>query len=219
VPGSPVFQAAIQRKKRAERRVEVRSHLEAEILRRVGEEHGGWDRVRHIGERVRSLKKVVQGSESSLSVRDVERLEDALVDYLGLWLARLVIDERLRSQSDRDIQAQLEDLELHLEEAGALADRRRLEKARQDLLGVQQRRGSLRSRAVALDAALLATVDTIEELHQQLMTNPGSAEATRQLEEAVSRLKVEEELDLAADQELADLLSDKRRSAARQRAG
>ena len=64
---------------------------------------------------------------------------------------------------------------------------------------------------------MLSMVDTFEELYQRVVTNPTSGDVSVQLNDAVERMKVEEQLDLAVEAELADLFAPGRKAAAARR--
>ena len=55
---------------------------------------------------------------------------------------------------------------------------------------------------------MLSMTDTLEEVYQRMMTNPNAGDVREELQAAVARMQVEEELDLAVDSELNDFLSD-----------
>jgi hypothetical protein len=96
-------------------------------------------------------------------------------------------------------------------------ERRRLEKARVDLERILTRRKTLWGRATEVEAKMLAMTDTLEEVYQRVITNPNSDDATNQLQDALERMKVEEEIDMAVDAELDTLLRGRKASAAKAR--
>jgi hypothetical protein len=205
IPSSPKFRARVDKKIRDEARHDARSHLVTEIQRRVHSNDRGWNGYRRIIEIVTSLKSAARLRDTSLSASDIERLEDAAISYLGLWLAKLVVEERRKAIDLDDILDKITDVDVQIETVETDDERRRLQKARGDLDRIRQRRQALDSRATAVDAAVLAMVDTFEEVYQQVVTSPTSVEVTRHLQEAVERLQLEEGLDLAVEEELGDL--------------
>lgn len=214
VPSSPVFREAVNRRKRAERRSAMRQHLEEEITKRVGADHRLWGTVKRMDERLRSLEGIAKNSSTTLSLRETERMAEVVVNFLGLWLARLIIAERLESMDDRRLAGRIQYIDQQIAGAATPVDRKRLERAREDLTRVAGRRDSLRARETALDAAMLAMADAFEEVYQQIITDPSATDVTRSLEEAVSRMGVQQELEMAVDDELADLLPGRRAAAA-----
>ncbi|MBX2800265.1 MAG: hypothetical protein KTR31_21475 [Myxococcales bacterium] len=213
VPSSPVFREWIMRKKRRERRDATREHLIEQLQARAdpsAPQWRTWDRMR---ERLASLDALAAHRETGLTHRDVERLEEATVDYLGLWLAWLVMAERYRNTDEKKLSSKLKRIGRELDKDLGAVERKRLQKAKADLEGILERRASLWARATSLEAAMLAMADTFEEVYQRVVANPNSRTVSGELTEAVERMRVEEALDLAVDEELDDLF--RRRNAAR----
>lgn len=215
LPSSPVFRERILRKKRRESRDATRDHLLQELRGRTRPEARQWAAYERMGKRIASLSALAAGRQNGLTARDVERLEDASVDYLGLWLAWLVLAERYHETDERAIQGKLRTIERELRADHRAVERKRLEQARADLEGILSRRQSVWARTTSLEAAMLAMVDTFEEVYQRVVANPASGDVGRELTDAVERMRVEEALDLAVDEEL-DALFRRRRAAVAQ---
>jgi hypothetical protein len=213
IPSSPVFRERVMRRKRSEKRTATRAHLLEELEARSTEAAPQWQTYGRMRDRLRSLEKLAESRGTGLGYRDVERLDDATVDYLGLWLGWIVMGDRYNSTDEVDLERKLEHIreELELDDLGGV-ERNRLEKARQDLQGILERRRSLWARATGLEAAMLAMADTFEEVFQRVVANPASGDVSAELSQAVERMRVEEALDLAVDDELEDLF--RRRKAA-----
>jgi hypothetical protein len=195
VPSSSFFRNQIDRKKRQERREQARAHLLHEIRRRVAEDPL-WELYHSLCERLVSLRQIARNRKTSLTESDVERLDDATVDFLGLWLGRLTMMERLETIDESDLKAKLKAVSAQLEAIEAHANRRHLEQAKADLERILTRRERLLARQAAVEAATLALADAFDELYQAVMTNPTSGDIGRQLQESVERLHIEEDLDL-----------------------
>ena len=208
IPSSPVFQARIQKRKRSERREKLRTHLTNEIERRQPQSHNHWKAYHRMRDRIASLHEVASRRQNALSDRDVERLDDATVNFLSMWLAWLVMEERWKTTNESDLEKRIRSIDKRLEKIEKPVERRRLEKARSELQVILQRRQSLWDRATAVEAAMLSMTDTLEEVYQRMMTNPNAGDVREELQAAVARMQVEEELDLAVDSELDDILSD-----------
>ena len=215
VPNSPVFREMIDRKKRMESRERFRAHLREKIEAKVGSDHPHWSVYNRMRERLDSLLEIARNRETSLTAYDVERLDDATVDYLSLWLARLVMAERRGTLDDRGIKGRIESIERQMDKTGAPLEKKRLAKAMQDLKRVLRRRESLAARETAVEAAMLAMSDTFEEVYQRVMTDPTSTDIIDELQGAVERLGIEEELDFAVEEELGDLVRSRQRQAAK----
>lgn len=215
IPSSPAFQASVQKRKRSERREISRAHLVEEIERRdTGEGQFHWRAYHRMRERVESLNQIAGNRQTAMSERDVERLDDATVDYLGLWLAWLVMAERWQNVDEDGITKRVEAIDRQIDKLDDSVERRRLEKAKTDLERILARRKTLWGRATEVEAKMLAMTDTLEEVYQRVITNPNSDDATQQLQDALERMKVEEKIDMAVDAELDTLLSKGRKAAA-----
>lgn len=211
IPSSPIFREMINRRKRAERREKVRSHLVEEIERRESDGQFHWRAYHRMRERIESLNEFADARKAALSAHDVERLDDATVDYLGLWLGWLVLAERWQGTDEEGLQRRINAIDVQLEKVSGL-EAKRLSKAKEDLERILKRRESMWGRATEIEAKMLAMSDTLEEVYQRVMLNPHSGDATEQLQEAVERMKVEEEIDYAVDSELEALLGNKKKA-------
>ena len=213
VPGSGQFRAWVDRRKRRERREATRAHLVDEIRSRVADAHPNWSAYHRMLERLKSLGEAAKRRKTALSEVDLERLDDATVSYLGLWMALLLIEERKDTMDDRQLERSIKQLDAQIEAAKSSLERARFQQAREDLLRVKERREGLTSQEASVRAALLSMVDTFEEVHQQIVTAPTSGEAKEHLQGAVDRLRIEERLEVGIDQELADLFRARRAQA------
>lgn len=204
VPDSPVFRDTVNRRKRKERREQARAHMLEELQRRGSGEH--WEDYQRMVERLDSLREMVRSGRVALTAADLDRLDDSTLDFLGLWLARLVMRERFDSVDENRVRGQIRTLKQQLEQELPPVEERRLRKALEDLERILERRQGLRARAAAVEAAMLSMSDTFGELYQRLTANPNASELGSALNDAVERLRVEEQLDLAVGEELDSVL-------------
>ncbi len=216
IPSSKAFRARVDEKWRRSRRAEVREYLEqqirlrgeADLPRAVRDEAmRSWETYQRMLSRIASLEEVARRPDGRLGQKELEQLEDATVNYLALWLTKLLGHERQATVAEKDLEARLHRVELQLEEATGVTDRRTLEKARDDLTTLLQRRQTLRSKLASVDAATLSMADAFEEVFQQAVTRPNAPEAGAQLQQAVDRMRLEEGLDLAIEEELGELFT------------
>ena len=61
--------------------------------------------------------------------------------------------------------------------------------------------------------------DAFDEVYQGVMQNPTSSDAVQRLQQAVDRMRVEDELGAAVDEDLASLFKEGKGASARQKAG
>jgi 3-dehydroquinate dehydratase len=159
-------------------------------------------------EHVLSLDRLAHSRGTAFGENQIESLDEATVDYLAMWLALLAMIEHRGRDDGRSLRKKLTQVEHQLESSTSAVDRKHLERAQSDLEAMMRRRDSVKSRALSVETAMMAMGDAFEEVYQRIVANPGSAsDVNHALEDAVQRLRVEEELDLAVDSELEALLS------------
>jgi len=223
IPSSPVFRRYIDQKKRAERRASVRAHLLDKISAMTASSDGPQRarRSRSAGEpmfaddpnaygatysrmieRLDSLRGLASASDNALSAADIERLDEATVDYLRLVYARLNIDSRMDRQRDAQIEAQLQEIQRQMTDASPVVYSK-LAKAERDLQRNQDNRAQLPARDTILAAQLTTMAETFEELYHRISSDPTAGNVTAYLQEATERLSIEEELTLAAETEFS----------------
>jgi hypothetical protein len=175
VPGSRSFQDSVDRRKRNEAREAARAHLLAEIQKRVGRDHSYWSVYNRMLERRDALRRAADERENAITQDDVDRLDDATVDFIGLWLGRIAIHERNQAFSEAAIQKRIDQLSIDIEATEEGDNKRRLVKARSDLAGLVKRRQEMKTRDAAAEAAMLSMSDTFDEVYQRVMANPTSS--------------------------------------------
>ncbi|MDS4015188.1 MAG: hypothetical protein RKP46_12705 [Candidatus Accumulibacter sp.] len=198
IPSLPSFREKVDRSWRAETRQASRAQLIAELQKRAAKREGFQARLRtyqRMMERVTSLYQRAESGHSRLAPRDVEQLDDVTIEYLCLWLAILVIDDRMEAINLREVDGKLAAVNRELAAPLPGTDLRQLQKARADYNALVERHNRMLSRRRALEAALLTMPDQIDEIYQTIMTLPASEEIGSRLEEAVSRLRVQEDIE------------------------
>ncbi len=204
IPSSPTFRHRVDRKYREARRAKAIEHLIEEIHKRCSSKHPRWRIYERLRERISSLREMARHRRSVVTERDMDKLEDACLDFLGLWLAELSMAERQRAVDEKAVMDRVEELDERL--AGDSADKRSLQKARNDLEQLLIRHQRLASRKLAVEAALLALPDAVEEIYHAMVTLPASGEGGAKLQEAIERLRLEQELESTFDDELRGIL-------------
>ncbi len=203
LPDSPVFRSMIDRKKRAERRIVARDHLVGEVRRRVPGQHKHWETYYRLVDQLKALRRTAKAQDTTLSLQDVERLDDSTLDYLRLWLARIILHERKTNSDVRKIEARLAKVEHELKTVDLpFMDRQHLERARDDLEKVIRRRASYERHEHSMAASMISLADAFTELHHRITANPTGEDWGSYVENTVERMAVTEELDFAADFEL-----------------
>lgn len=197
IPSAPWFRDRVDRAERQRRRQQSISQLVEELEQRQSDRHPRWQTFRRLSDRIASLSRHAQRRRSRLALAEMERLEDTRVDFLSLWLLDVNIRERRSSIDEGAVEQRLGKIEKALQ--GNSADRASLEKAAQDLRELLLRHRRLAARSAAVEAALLALPDTVEEIYQAVLAAPRSGAAGDRLQEAIERLRLQEELDHQLD--------------------
>jgi hypothetical protein len=153
-------------------------------------------------ERVHSLRMIAKDRKTQLSVSDVERLEDATLDFLCLWLGLLVIDDRDSAINVNDVEQKINNIDQELDDTTEGAPQRQLKHARAEYTALLGRHRVMLSKRHAIEAAMLGMPDQVEEIYQMIMAAPFSFSMNTKLAESLSRLRLEEELELELNDEL-----------------
>ena len=193
IPGLPSFRAAVDREHHLQARVQRQNRLLAE-LNNYGDDKA-LATFRHMSGRVQALYQAVGDSRNTLTRADVEKLEDLMVDYLGLSVVWQSLRPRKDGANDEvllkriaALQAQLQNPTLPAEEA------RQLRSALAEYTEAANRARRLAVRRSALEATLISMPDKLEEVYQLVMSSPYSSGMDGKLEESLARLRIAEEV-------------------------
>lgn len=206
VPDLPSFRSRIDRQSRRGAVDQRRSQLQQELFQVYGgmERVMGmamWQKYRVIVERSEVLYRIAGEASSQLSYDDAERVDKASVDYLALWLAQVTIQERLRSGEEATLDRRLREADRSLAEVEEDDPRHRLLKmARDDYAAVKLRHDRLVARRMSIDAALVSLPDQVEEIYQMVVASPYSSVLGSKLGESLSRLQLEEDIEMELSQ-------------------
>lgn len=242
IPSSPVFRHRVNRRLRSEKREELRARflntLAADKARRRAEQlstgmlvanQADLSRVEwqsliepyrgdylRMMERLANLEELAEGSESGISAEEVEKLRDSTVDYLRLVYARKNLLERLDSSKVDEVALRISDLDDQIENAPP-ALKARLIRAKEDLIRTKSQVSQLPARDAAVAAQLLHMTETFEELYHRITADPAGSNLSSYLNEATAKMSIEEELQWAAESEIAEMTDMRRRATAAQR--
>ncbi len=198
IPASITYRDKIDRKDRQRARQDARNHLLDEISRRT---QGGkqYDRTLAIfsqmRQRIDSLYRLAGDHGSQFSERDIDKLDEASMDFLYARLALLVIEDRAASIDLKEIDERVRGIDKELTAPPQGADVRQLQKARADYQSLAARHRRMLSRKTALEAAVLSMPDQLEEIYQMIVAAPRSHELGVKLSEAVGNLRLREEIE------------------------
>jgi len=201
IPSAPWFRDRVDRKYRQQRREQILSQFMEEIAQRVSAKHARWNTYGRLTQLVMSLERFARRRHNRISPVEMEKLHDARADYLSLWLAELNILERRNAVDEDAIEQRIGKLNQALK--GDHPDRHNLEKARTDLEELLLRHRRLASRSAAVEAALLSLPDTVEEIYQAVVATPTTGGVGNRLQEAIERLRLQEELEHGLEPEFS----------------
>ena len=209
IPSLPTFREKVDRRWRANVRQTSREQLMTEIQKRSGKRPLPEPTLRtyqRMYERVQSLYQRADSGHGRLAWRDVEQLDEVTLEYLAMWLALLVMNDRAESVNLREVEQQVAALDRELATPRPGTDLRQLQKARIDYLAIIERHHRMLSRRRALEAAMLSMPDQLDEIYQTIMTLPVSEDVGTRLEEAIGKLRLQEDIEADLANDLAEAL-------------
>lgn len=206
IPDLPSFRSKVDR----DARHAAIDHRRAQLQHELFLLHGGlervsgmamWQKYQVIVERAAVLYRIAGEEQSQLSYDDAERVDKASVDYLAMWLAEVTIKERLRSGEEATVDRRLREAERALAEVEESDPRfRHLKMAHDDYLAIKLRHDRLAARRMSIEAALVSLPDQVEEIYQMVVASPYSSVLGSKLGESLSRLQLEEDIELELSQ-------------------
>lgn len=209
IPSLPTFREKVDRRWRANVRQTSREQLMTEIQKRSGKRPLPEPTLRtyqRMYERVQSLYQRADSGHGRLAWRDVEQLDEVTLEYLAMWLALLVMNDRAESVNLREVEQQVAALDRELATPRPGTDLRQLQKARIDYLAIIERHHRMLSRRRAIEAAMLSMPDQLDEIYQTIMTLPVSEDVGTRLEEAIGKLRLQEDIEADLANDLAEAL-------------
>ncbi|MBL8399995.1 hypothetical protein [Accumulibacter sp.] len=209
IPSLPTFREKVDRRWRANVRQTSREQLMTEIQKRSGKRPLPEPTLRtyqRMYERVQSLYQRADSGHGRLAWRDVEQLDEVTLEYLAMWLALLVMNDRAESVNLREVEQQVAALDRELAAPRPGTDLRQLQKARTDYLAIIERHHRMLSRRRAIEAAMLSMPDQLDEIYQTIMTLPVSEDVGTRLEEAIGKLRLQEDIEADLASDLAEAL-------------
>jgi hypothetical protein len=228
VPANASWRNHVDTEKRRELRDQVRNQLLTKIEAVHPSSEGSSDdvdwynayrdygrRYTRMRERMLALRKLAKNPESNLTEHDIERLDNATIDFLRLFYTRVTLRARM-ANDEGEVDAQLANIEeqLQIDQLSAV-DLRRLEQAKQTLEKVRNQRDRLPIKDSAVTAQLLSMSESFEELYHRVAADPYSGSMSDYMAEVTDRLTIEEEMDLDIDAELEGVMIQAKRQAMR----
>ncbi len=144
--------------------------------------------------RVASLYRTAAGKDGGLTEREVEQIDDLVVDFLRLCLSDAVLKGSKAVQLPPQVEYRLRDIEKRLEAGGLSRDEElQLRQAKAEYDEAIARQTRMATRRNTLEASLVAMPVRLEELYQMVLTAPRGGNLSQMLEESVSKLRLAEE--------------------------
>lgn len=208
IPASAIFKRNVDRAFSKRLRDKTTRHLSQEIDKLVDKDRHGWQVHQQMLSRIESLHDLSQARPGIISETDYERLSNSCTDFLSLWLAKLIIEARQDTVDENDVEKRIVSLAKKIE--GDAVDSKSLKKAKADLEELLLRHRRLASRKSAVEAAMLSLPDAVEEIYHAVVTMPSSSQGDSRLQDAIDRLRVQEDI----DSDINDFMSPKKTHAA-----
>ncbi|MBK6906980.1 MAG: hypothetical protein IPH08_07790 [Rhodocyclaceae bacterium] len=196
IPDLPSFRAAVDRTQAGRMREQRRASLLAELDEQGGQ---GGKAVRQTYEQMRSrvlaLMRTAAQAGGSLSVHDVEKLDDLCVDYLGMSALHLSLGQRKEGLGEDALLKRIAALQTQIKN-NALSDEeeRQLRAAQSEYTEAAERARRMAVRRSVLEATLVSMPDKLEELYQLVMASPYAKDMGSKIEDSLSRLRIAEEV-------------------------
>lgn len=206
IPSSPVFQEKVRRAKRKERMERIENELLASLEPKARERDPKWKVYWMLREHWEAMVRFAKES-GSLSQSDLDSFEEATLNYLGMWLALLSTKESSQAIDIGDIKQRIKDIDHQLSKQEGSVNRKKLEQAGQEYRKILQRHKDLDTRIISLEARMESMKHNFEEIYQRLIS--GQLSSSVEIQDALGRMRVEEELDMAVDTELEALFANK----------
>ena len=205
IPATITFRDAADRRFRGKNRAAARNRLLDEIQAR-DKKRTAFDQTlktwRKMSERVESLYRHAAETRTNMLIIEIERLDDATIEYLCIWLARLVMEDRAESVNLKEIEQRVAMINRELEAARPGVDARQLQKAKAEYFALVERHNRMMSRKTAIEAAMLSMPDQMEEIYQTIMTTPASEDIGSRLEDSIEKLRLQEDIEAELSGEL-----------------
>lgn len=198
IPNSIKFRDSIDRRFRAERRGTTRKRLLDEIHARR-QKPAAFEQTYNVWlqmtERVNALYRHAADPRTKLQNSEIERLDDATIEFLCIWLARLVMEDRADSVNLQQVEQRVATIDRELASIRPGVDARQLQKARAEYLSLIERHNRMLSRKTAIEAAMLSMPDQMEEIYQTIMTTPANVDLGAKLDDSIEKLRLQEDIE------------------------
>lgn len=232
VPDMASFRAWSNAKRAREQRAEAEERAFSEIKRRfdilyraqqnnAGNESKSNDRRQDLAQRFTRLRanyaSIVEQVDSLLRQAterpgvlgrdDVERISNVPLEFLGLHLSMLVMEERASSTNLVDINRKLGVIQQQISQPDAGSDLRALTRARDEYEGLISRHQRMVSKRTAIEAALVALPDQLAEIYQVVMSEATDSDNSR-LTDAIANLRLRQDIELELNDEISGAITD-----------
>lgn len=205
IPSSDKFKKEVDRKYRIKNRETIRINLLNEIKKKFdlvknnnkyNHIYINYEKMNNV---IKSLYDYANNSKTKLHRHEVEQLDDVTVEYLRLWLAKIVIEERGSSFEIDDIKKRVNVINNNLPLQKTDVDKRQLEKAKNEYTSMINRHNRMSIKIVAIDAAIISIPDQVNEVYQMIITTPVGEDISGKLNESLSKLILQEDIEIELD--------------------
>ena len=204
VPQAPFFRRRINKRFNAQQRdAELAKLIEALQAFSISSTNRKFTEYKALQARIKSLLALAADNSTAISMEIGDKIADTAVTYASLWLAYVTLDRRKSSTDLKYLNSKIAETTEILQQPATPIDLKKLQKALADYNSSLDSYNRIDIRMHSLEASMFSLVSSVEEMYQYVLSQPSNPEIVGTLEESLSRLAMEEELNM----EFADVSS------------
>lgn len=202
IPTSVLYQEHIRSQKRKEKYERIENELIAVLKEKSPNAEDKWMQYWKLKEQWETMKKwSKQGG--SLAEYEIASFESSILNYLQMWCS---LESMKASSAAIDLYAlerKIESIDDEISKASDVISQKQLLQAQLEYKKIVARHQDLKTRTIAMEAKMVSLVHGFEEIYQRLIS--GQLSSSTDIQDALKRLRIEEELDMAVDLELSSI--------------
>ena len=199
IPTSVLYQEHIRSQKRKEKYERIEKEMIAILKEKASNAEDKWMQYWKLKEQWETMKKwSKQGG--SLSEYEINSFEDSILSYLQMWCSLESMKESSAAIDLYAIERKIESINDEIAKANDSINHKQLLQAQLEYKKIVARHQDLKTRTIAMEAKMVSLVHGFEEIYQRLIS--GQLSSSTDIQDALKRLRIEEELDMAVDLEL-----------------
>ena len=202
IPTSVLYQEHIRSKKRKEKYERIEKEMITILREKSPNAEEKWMQYWKLKEQWETMKKwSKQGG--ALAEYEINSFENSILSYLQMWCSLESMKESSATIDVYSIERKIESIDDEISKAQGVMSQKQLKQAQMEYKKILSRHQDLKTRTIAIEAKMVSLVHGFEEIYQRLIS--GQLSSSTDIQDALKRLRIEEELDMAVDFELNDL--------------